>query len=329
MKCTLLPLLLMLAAGGADAAALRLERITLTVSDLGRTEAFYHDGLGFERVAQSDIDDPAYAHLIGVEHAHIHSLVMRLGAEQVEFQQYDTPGKPYPADSRSPDLWFQHFAVIVSDMPKAYEHLRTQVQLAPISEGGPQTLPPQNNFVQAFKFRDPDGHPLELLYFPAGSGRPQWHPAGRAPLFMGIDHSAIGVSDTPRSAAFYRLLGLRQAYSVINRGPTQERLDGTFNAVVQISGFLPRLGAGPGVEFLDYRTPPTGRPAAPDTAANDIAHVHLCFAAEHLERTAAALFERRAPFISPGVIDLDRTLFGHARALMLRDPDGHAVLLAE
>jgi hypothetical protein len=34
---------------------------------------------------------------------------------------------------------------------------------------------PRNGSVQAFKFRDRDGHPLELLYFPPGQGRPIWH----------------------------------------------------------------------------------------------------------------------------------------------------------
>ena len=45
----------------------------------------------------------------------------------------------------------------------------------PISEGGPQLLPPSNGAVRAFKFRDPDGHPLELIWFPPGQGRAVWH----------------------------------------------------------------------------------------------------------------------------------------------------------
>jgi catechol 2,3-dioxygenase-like lactoylglutathione lyase family enzyme len=322
--------LLMLCTSIADATTLRIVRIVLTVSDLSRTEAFYRDGLGFERIGQGIIDDPAYQHLIGVEGAKIHWLRMRLGGDEVEFQQYDKAGKPYPADSRSPDLWFQHFAIIVADMPKAYEALRTHVALTPISDGGPQTLPPQNGFVQAYKFRDPDGHPLELLYFPKGQGRPVWHRLQETKLFLGIDHSAIGVSDTPRSTDFYaRLLGLKQAYGIVNRGPTQEHLDGSFNAVVQITGFLPAGGDGPGVEFLDYRTPPTGRPAPVDTASNDIAHVHLQLAVDRLDDTAETLFAQRVPFVSPGVIAVDPRRYGFSKALMIRDPDGHAVMLAE
>ena len=315
------------APGFADVT--RMDRITLTTADLSRTEAFYRDGLGFTTVSRQTLDDPAVQHLVGVPGATIESLVMRLGREEVEFQRYSVNGRPYPADSRSADHWFQHFAVVVSDIDRAYAHLQRHVTVVPISEGGPQTLPPQNGHVQAFKFRDPDGHPLELLRFPPGTGRPTWNAPGRDALFLGIDHSAIGVSDTPASQAFYESLGLKAAYRVVNRGPTQERLDGTFNAVVRISGFLPPAGEGPGVEFLDYRAPSTGRPAPVDAVANDIAHVHLRFAVENLAQMSEALFERGARFLSPGVVEMDRDRHGYARAAMVRDPDGHALLLTE
>jgi hypothetical protein len=34
-------------------------------------------------------------------------------------------------------------------------------------------------------------------------------------------------------------------------------LDGTFNAVVRITGMRPMAVEEPGIEFLEYRTPPT------------------------------------------------------------------------
>src|SRR5262249_23827975 len=89
------------------------------------------------------------------------------------------------------------------------------------SIGGPQTLPPQNGSVRAFKFRDPDGHPLELLYFPPGQGRSIWHQHANDRIFLGIDHSAIGISDTSVSSAFYAdLPGMTRTYATTNRGPT-------------------------------------------------------------------------------------------------------------
>ncbi len=312
------------------AGVIRLDRIVVTVSDLAHTERFYREGLGFERVARETRDDPALAHLLGVEHAKLHVLVMRLGEEEVEFDQYDRPGSRYPIDSRSPDHWFQHFAIIVADMPRAYEHLRRHIRIKPISDASPQILPEQNGHVQAFKFRDPDGHPLEVLYFPPGQGRPVWQKPDGKRLFLGIDHSAIAVSDTPKSLDFYtRLLGMKPAYAIINRGPTQEHLDGAFNAVVEITGLRPESPQGPGVEFLDYRTPVTGRAAPPDIASNDIQHVHLRFAVDNLDAMAKDLFAQRVLFVSPGVVELDRGQYGYEKALMIRDPDGHDLLLTQ
>ncbi len=345
-------LLLCLGAGtvslDAQADTEALTRITVTVADLDRTETFYRNGLGFQRVARRDIDDPAYAQLLGVRDAKIRSLVMRLGSEEVEFQQFDPPGRAYPADSRSPDLWFQHFAIIVADMEQAYSRLQRAVPLTPISEGGPVTLPPENGRVKAFKFRDPDGHPLELLHFPAGVGRPVWIEKAAAfqkaakstakssgmadsdAVFLGIDHSAIGVSDSQRSAAFYRdLIGLQQSYRVVNRGPTQQRLDDSFNAVVEITGFLPPAQAGPGVEFLQYRAPAIGRPAREDVISNDIEHVRLTFSVGRLDTVAEALFAAQVPMLSPGVVELDRQKHGYSRGLLVKDPDGHALMLTE
>jgi catechol 2,3-dioxygenase-like lactoylglutathione lyase family enzyme len=321
--CTLISVL----TAHVDAAVIRIERITVTVADLARTEQFYHDGLGFERVGEVTLTDPAFAQLLGVKNARCRVLTMRLGTETVEFVQYQPKGRPYPADSKSPDLWFQHFAIIVSDMGKAYQRLQ-RVRFTPISTSGPQTLPPANGSVQAFKFRDPDGHPLELLFFPPGQGRAVWHeqPAGK--LFLGIDHSAIGISNTPRSREFYtRLLGMSVAYEVLNRGPTQENLDGTFNAVVQITGLRPTEAQGPGVEFLNYRTPPTGRPAPIGVESNDIQHIHLDMVVDDIDGLARTLWDAGMPFVSPGVVELKRGPFH--KALMVRDPDGHALLLEQ
>ena len=185
-------------AEGARAAVVEVERISLTVADLDRTERFYHDGLGFVIVGRRHVEDPAVARLFGVPGTTIESLVMRLGSDEVEFLEYRPRGRLYPEGSRSPDLWFQHFAIVVSDMDAAYAQLR-RVAFAPISSGGPQTLPEQDGRVRAFKFRDPDGHPLELLYFPPGQGRPLWHRPANGRVFVSIDHSAVAVSDTAAS----------------------------------------------------------------------------------------------------------------------------------
>ena len=72
----------------------------------------------------------------------------------------------------------------------------------PITREGPQRLPPETGNVTAFKFRDPDGHPLELLHFPAGTGSVAWQAPNPASPFLGIDHTALSVADVPASVAF-------------------------------------------------------------------------------------------------------------------------------
>jgi catechol 2,3-dioxygenase-like lactoylglutathione lyase family enzyme len=310
--------------GGAEGAVVRLGPIVVTVSNLGRTRSFF-ECLDFRSVAEGQMSGDAFAHLTGLAHAQARYVTMQLGEDQVMFVQYDHAGRYYPADSLSPDLWFQHFAIIVSDMSQAYARLQHTAFRA-ISTGGPVTLPPQNGGVAAFKFRDPDGHPLELLHFPAGQGRGVWHQSEDGRVFLGIDHSALGVSDTERSTAFYRdLLGMAVAYHTTNRGSTQERLDGTFNAVVEITGLRPSSTNGPGIELLDYRTPPTGRAAPKTTASNDLQHVELSLTVDDLTGLVDRLRGARTPFVSPDIVDFAD---GH-RAALIRDPDGHALLLQD
>ena len=204
--CAGFTLALSIPAGAhARAEVLAVRTIGLTVSDLDRSERFYRDTLDFRTVARKHLQDPALDALFGLPTEEMDVLTMQLGDQQVEFTRFERPGRPYPAGSRSPDLWFQHFAIVVSDMDAAYARVRA-AGVPPISFGGPETLPEQNGGVRAFKFRDPDGHPLELLWFPPGQGRAIWQQ--RAGLFLGIDHSAIAVASTDTSLAFYHgLLG--------------------------------------------------------------------------------------------------------------------------
>jgi catechol 2,3-dioxygenase-like lactoylglutathione lyase family enzyme len=231
-------------------------------------------------------------------------------------------------DSRSNDLWFQHFAVVVSDMERAYEHVR-QFPVQSISSA-PQTIPESNKGaagIKAYKFKDPDGHPLELLWFPSDKGRPKWQRTDGA-LFLGIDHSAIGISSTERSTAFYRdLIGLAVAGSGVNTGVTQEQLDNAFGAVVRITGLRPELEQSPGLEFLQYVTPSGGRPAPIDLRPNDLALTRTVIEVDDLGALTAKLQNGGVTFISPEAVSVSGATWG--KALMVKDPDGHAVLLVE
>jgi catechol 2,3-dioxygenase-like lactoylglutathione lyase family enzyme len=197
-------------------------------------------------------------------------------------------------------LWFQHLALVVNDMDLAYAHLSSHAGWCPISDGGPQLLPPGNGAVRAFKFRDPDGHPLELIWFPPAQGRAVWHQKVPAALFLGIDHSAFSVASTPRSLAFYRALGLRVSERSVNRGPAQERLDGLPSARVRVTGLRPVSAASPGLELLSYC--PSGRTAG------------MAFPNDLVTDWITLVAVRPAPGNSTDAI---------------QDPDGHRLVLAD
>lgn len=177
-------------------------------------------------------------------------LCATLGAQTIAFASALEP-LVAPAPSNSTD--FQHCAIIVSDMDAAYAHLNGVRGWTPISKAGPERLPAASGGVSAFKFRDPDGHPLELLPFPAGARPPAWR--DRSGLFLGIDHTAITVADTERAVAFYAGLGFRVTSRGVNRGPEQARLDAVDDPVVEVTGLTPPSGAPPHLELLCYRAP--------------------------------------------------------------------------
>jgi catechol 2,3-dioxygenase-like lactoylglutathione lyase family enzyme len=320
---------LSLLASTVFAGAREIRGFALTVSNLDSAVAFYQEALGFQKVGERIVADRNYDYLTGVFGTRVRSATLQLGDERIELEQYLAPGgQPIPVDSRSNDLWFQHFAVVVSDMERAYEHLRA-FPIQSISSA-PQTIPESNKAaagIKAYKFKDPDGHPLELLWFPADKGKAKWQSAGGR-LFLGIDHSAIGISSTERSTAFYRdLIGLTVAGGTTNTGTTQEQLDNAFGAVVRITGLRPDRSESPGLEFLQYVNPSGGRPSPIALRPNDLVLTRTVIQVDDLVGLATKLQGGGVTFISPQVVSVSGEPW--TKALMVKDPDGHAVLLVE
>ena len=273
-------------SGAADITPIAVGPIGMTVSDMDRSVAFFHDVLTFEKVADREFHDDAFDRLEGVFGARVRIVDMQLGNETLRLTQYLTPqGRPIPADSRSNDRWFQHVAIVVHDMDAAYARLREH-KVLPVSTA-PQTLPEWNKAaagIKAFYFRDPDNHNLELIYFPDGKGDPRWQQKTDA-LFLGIDHTAIAVADTEASIRFYRdKLGLRVASESENYGPEQEHLNHVFGARVRITGL--RAPSGPGIEFLEYLTPRDGRAFPADEKPSDIIHWQIAIIVKTAEPLA-------------------------------------------
>lgn len=315
--------------GSASGHTLQVGPVAMTVSDMDRSVAFYTSVLTFEKVSDTERSGPEFDQLYGVSRAHIRVVDLKLGDESVELMQFlGAAGAPVPADSRSNDLSFQHVAIIVSDMTRAYEVLR-QNHVHYISPY-PQTLPewnPNAAGIKAFYFQDPDGHPLEVLQFPPAKGDPKWQQANDK-LFLGIDHTAIAVSNTDASLAFYsKLLGMRVAGGSDNYGFEQEHLNNVFGAHVRITAL--RSPSGLGVEFLDYITPRGGRPAAANASPTDIDHHETVIVVDDLAGLDAQLRARNFSGVSVKQITDPGLLFNASQAELVRDPDGHFLLLLQ
>lgn len=306
-------------------------KVGFTVSDLEKALNFYTKVLPFEPVGDIiEVCGTTYEELHGLFGLRMRVATLRLGQETIELTEYLTPsGRPIPTDSRSNDGWFQHLAIVVSDMDAAYALLRHH-KVKHVSTA-PQTLPEWNVTaagIKAFYFHDPDGHNLEVIYFPSGKGEPRWQE--KQQLFLGIDHTAIAVSSTTASLNFYRdLLGLKLAGNSLNYGLEQAHLNQVKDAKLQINTL--RAECGPGIEFLEYLQPRTGRPIPADTVANDLWHWQTTLATSNIEATAATLIKAgyHGQFVSSGVVTLPDATLGFTQGFMLRDPDRHALRIVE
>jgi catechol 2,3-dioxygenase-like lactoylglutathione lyase family enzyme len=307
-----------LAAAGRGAVS-EVGTIGLTVSDLGSELNFFTNTLPFELVSVSEKSGQDEDALLGLNRVKLRVAELKLGHEHITLTEHlASPGKPIPTDSRSYDRWFQHIAIVVNDMDKAYERLRAHNVRYVSTE--PQTLPVWNKNaagIKAFYFRDPENHVLEIIFFPPGKGDSRWQQP-TTKLFLGIDHTAIVVSDTDQSLAFYRdILGMRVAGGSENYGVEQEHLNQVFGARVRITTL--RAEHGPGIEFLEYLTPSGGRTLPKDAKANDLIFWTTHLAVNDAAGLSSTMHQRGIGFVS-------RSPKSHS-AQIVRDPDGHALEL--
>jgi catechol 2,3-dioxygenase-like lactoylglutathione lyase family enzyme len=326
--------MLLAQAAKLENAVIAVESTGMTVSDMDRAVDFYTQVLSFKKVSDVEVWGTEYEQLQGLFGVRLRVVKLQLGEELIELTEYLTPkGRPIPVDSRSHDRWFQHIAIVVSDMDKAYQHLRQhKVQHASTA---PQRIPDWNKAaagIRAFYFKDPDGHNLEIIYFPPGKGNPKWQPLSHSPssnpLFLGIDHTAITISNTQTSLKFYRdILGLKLTGESVNYGTEQEHLNNVQGARLHISGL--RATVGPGIEFLEYLEPKDGRSFPADAKPNDLLHWQTTLVVKDIAAIAEKLRRHQSTFISPAVVTLPGQPLGFKRGILIRDPDGHPMRLVE
>jgi len=307
----------------------KIEAVGMTVRDMNRSIKFYTEVLGFRKISDEELTGSQYESLEGVFGIHMRVVRIQLGDEFIDLIDYLTSGgRSIPEEMRSNDLSFQHIAIVVSDMNRAFTRLK-EFNVEYVSTA-PQTLPATNVAaagIKAFYFHDPDNHNLELIYFPNGKGQPKWQ-VPRGKIFLGIDHTAIGISNTENSLHFYQqLLGFDKKGESWNNGEEQEHLNNIEGASLHITGL--RSHAGPGIEFLEYLSPRNGKIYPPDTRADDIWFWQTTL----LTNDASILFDKLKyegyHFLSKGLIRLGAANGRRSNAFIVKDPDGHAMLIKD
>ena len=305
-----------------------VDSVGLTVHNMDAELKFFTEVLPFQKVSDEEVVGDDFEELFGVFGCRARVVRLQLGNEFISLTQFLAPrGRPIPVDSKSNDGWFQHIAIVVSDMEEAYAHLRKHnVEHA---STGPQTLPdwnPNAGGIKAFYFKDPEGHVLEIIWFPDGKGNPKWQ--GQTNLFLGIDHTAIAVSDTDEALKFYRdFLGMTVAGASENYGPEQERLNNVFGARLRITGL--KAESGPGIELLEYLAPSNGLPYPVSTNMNDLWSWRTRLVVDSADEAMRAAKASNVDFVSPGSVDIVDNEIGIDRGVTLAGPFGHRMILVE
>lgn len=299
-----------------------LDRLIVPTSDAARLAADYVEGLGATLVGQTSLE-PEIRNVLGVGGGDGIRCELSFGGRRVDLVEV-RGSRPYPCDSTATDLWFQHFALVVDDIARAYAAVRETKAFLPLSRTGPVRLPPSSGAVTAVKFRDFDGHPLELLQAGDESpiGRETLHaPSSSTPV---LDHTAMSVANTTATVRFFQqVLGFWPTASTYNVGPEQSALDDVAEASARVTKLQ---GATPGValELLDYDTGPR-RPVPATAAAHDIAATHTVFGVASIDGILGRLAEHQGP---AGCVSLVQAPCGR-RVAVLTDPDHHRLVLEE
>ena len=292
---------------------------------------WYEQHLGFVISQQDHLSGSWLEQLFGPEaSAGIDRVVLQLGAEQLQIWGWRGVAAPvaYPSAWGGNDHWFQHICLVSADVRALCSSLDgSGVELI---SSEPQQLPSWNTAaagIWSVKLKDPLGHPLELLQFPADKGDRRWHGTAFEPVLpQGMDHSAISIASTELSLSFYQgLLGFAVMGGSLNHGPEQDHLDGLQGTRVEITALAP-APHHMGLEFLHYAQPVGGR-AREKARWSDACDRKLLLQVDGI----TALHQRllASPFAQDcsALVTLPQPLFGASGVFVVRDPDSHTLLV--
>lgn len=146
-----------------EAPAIRVKRashVSIAVSDMERSMAFYRDVLGWRKVFDTVLDSKALEDLVHVPGAKGRACGGLLGGLRVELMSLDY----LPQSAPAPGLGLRVLSLEVEDADAAYRAVRSR---------GVETLsaPVELHGTRMFFVMDPDGQGIEICqYLPEGSG---------------------------------------------------------------------------------------------------------------------------------------------------------------
>ena len=120
---------------------------------------------------------------------------------------------------------------------------------------------------------------------------------------------------------------MRVAGESENYGTEQEHLNNVFGARLRITSL--RAAAGPGIELLEYLAPRDGSSFPVDERAKDVVHRQTAVLAGQADAAAKRFSTAHAKFVSFGVVSESDGQLGFCKAFLVRDPDGHVILVEE
>jgi catechol 2,3-dioxygenase-like lactoylglutathione lyase family enzyme len=142
----------------------RYQHVSITVSDLDRSMAWYRDMLGFEpQGGVSEASGEALSRALGVENVHLKLATLLRGDSLLELIQYLSPAGMKKAP-RPCDVGCMHMALEVDDIQALYRDLSAR---GVNFNSAPNRNPPEIAWAWWVYLQDPDGVPIELVQIEA------------------------------------------------------------------------------------------------------------------------------------------------------------------